>query len=107
MSKERARRRLERELQARQRELDRQAARGKIEARARRRARWFGWLPTRRTRRVDPRVRERRAVVSSAFLVIVVLSWVATRSLLLTLGVFIVAAVATPAVVTLLSDKRR
>lgn len=105
MSKERARRRAERESLAQRRQLEQQQARARAQAKLRRRARWsrvFG-----RHKVLDHRVRERRAVVSSAFLVIVVLTWVATRSALLTLGVFIVAAVATPAVVTLLSDKRR
>ncbi len=82
-------------------------AQQKAAAKARRRAR-FGWLARRHPKAaVDARVRERRAVIGSAVLVVVVLTWVVSRSVGLTIGVLIVAAVATPALVTMMSDKRR
>lgn len=107
MSKERAQRRAERELLAEQRRNEQLRANAKAAAKARRRSR-FSWLHGGSSKsRVDARVRERRAVIGSAVLVIVVLTWVVSRSIGLTLGVLIAAAVATPAVVTLMSDKRR
>lgn len=109
MSKERAQRRAERELLAAQRENEHRQAVAKARRRARLTGRGLrsGNASRGRTRVVDARTRERRAVIGSTLLVIVVLTWVISRSAVLTVGVLIAAAVATPAVVTLLSDKRR
>ena len=105
MSKERARRRAERERLAERRAEQQRQVVQQAQAKRRRQQRWSRWLG--RDKPIDPRVRERRAMLASAVLVIVMLTWVASRSLSLTLGVFIVAAVAVPVAATLMSDKRR
>jgi len=105
VSKERAHRRAQRERLARERELAQQQARLRAQRRARRRARWQWLLPRRRA--VDPRVRERRALIGSVLLVLGVLTYLATQSVALTIGVLAVALIATPALLTLVSDKRR
>jgi len=101
VSKERARRREERELAAAHRQSALQAERERAAARARRRAR-FRLPGRRRTAQVDARVRERRATIGSLLLVVVVVTYLATRSLPIVIGVLLVAAVALPALVTTL-----
>jgi hypothetical protein len=107
MSKERARRRTEREAMLAERKTVAAAARARAEAKAGRRARLGRLFGSRGRRAVDARTRERRAVVGSVLLVLVVLTYLMSGSILLVLGVLLVAAVATPAVVLTLSDRSR
>ncbi|MGI8665476.1 MAG: hypothetical protein ACR2N4_05530 [Jatrophihabitans sp.] len=110
MSKERQRRRAERESLVRQRQLAQQAAQQRQRARQRRRQ----W-PTRLARSLgrrggsvtNARTKERRAVIASTLLVVVVLTYLMTRSIAMVIGVLLVASIATPALVAVFLDRSK
>jgi Flp pilus assembly protein TadB len=100
VSKERAQRRAERQAVTAQRlELHRQRQAADADRR-RRRARWQALLPRRRPNQasgLSTRRKERRAVIGSALLVVVVLTYLMTRSIAMVVGVLLVSAIAVPA----------
>ena len=108
MSKDRAKRRAEREAAALQRESRLTAARERETARRDKRQRWSAvWRTVRLWQRgqTSTRVKERRAFVGSALLVIIVSTYIITRSISLTIGVSLVAAIATPALAAAFFDR--
>jgi Flp pilus assembly protein TadB len=112
VSKERAHRRAERQAATAQRlELHRQ--RQATEAvRRRRRARWQALAGRRRPTqspagRLGTRRKERRAVIASALLVVVVLTYLMTRSIAMVVGVLLVAAIAVPALAAAFLDRSK
>jgi Flp pilus assembly protein TadB len=107
MSKERARRREQRQLATAHRLAEQQAARQKAADRARRRAALRRAFGRRSGRQASARTRERRAVVGSLLLVIALTSWLLTGSVGIVVGVMLIAAIALPALVTTLFDRSR
>jgi len=108
MSKERARRRSERELLAERRLAARQQARQRELARLRRRELRRRLLGRRIAERpTSARTKERRAIIASTLLVVLVLTYLMTRSIGMVIGVMLVAAVATPALVAVLSNRSK
>ena len=110
MSKERAHRRAERQaVTAQRQELHRQRQAAEA-VRRHRRARWQALFGRRRgnsTGRLSVRRKERRAVIASALLVVVVLTYLMSRSIAMVTGVLLVAAIAVPALATALGDRSR
>jgi Flp pilus assembly protein TadB len=107
MSRERARRRAEREALTAQR-LERNEAKLAAEAsRRHRRARWQALFGRRRGKPLSARQKERRAVIASALLVVAVLTYLMTRSLAMVVGVLLVAAIAVPALAVAFGDRSR
>jgi Flp pilus assembly protein TadB len=112
MSKERARRRAERQAVTAQRlELNRQRLAAEA-ARRHRRARWralFGRRPGTPSPagQLSARRKERRAVIASALLVVVVLTYLMSRSITMVIGVLLVAAIAVPALASALGDRSK
>jgi Flp pilus assembly protein TadB len=112
MSKERARRRAERQAATAQR-LEQHRQRQSAEAARRlRRARWraaFGRRPGNPSPAgaLSARRKERRAVIASALLVLVVLTYLMTRSVTMVVGVLLVAAIAVPALAAAFLDRSR
>jgi Flp pilus assembly protein TadB len=79
-------------------------------ARRERRSRWARlWRSNRlwRQGKSSAKVRERRAVIASVLLVILVTTYLATRSIGITIGVSLVAAIATPALAAAFLDRSR
>jgi Flp pilus assembly protein TadB len=107
VSKERAERRRLRELAAEQRELQQRAARERAAARARRWATLRRFTFRRRGTTVSARRKEIRATVGSLLLVVVVLTYLITGSVLIVIGVLLVSAVALPALAVTLFDRSR
>ena len=110
MSKERDRRRAERELLAERRLAAQQQARQRESARLRRRQlrrRLLGRRISDRRSVASARAKERRAVIASTLLVVLVLTYLMTRSIGMVIGVLLVAAVATPALVAVLSNRSK
>jgi Flp pilus assembly protein TadB len=107
MSRERAERRRLRELAAEQREAEQRAARERAAARARRRAALRRFTFRRRGAPVSPRRKEIRATVGSLLLVVVVLTYLLSGSVLIVIGVLLVSAVALPALAVTLFDRSR
>jgi Flp pilus assembly protein TadB len=107
VSKERAQRRAERELRAQALSEEQLAARSRAKARVDRRRRWERVLRRRGRRPVSARTKERRAVIGSVLLVVLLLTYLMSRSIALVIGVGLIAAIATPAIVTVLSDRNR
>jgi Flp pilus assembly protein TadB len=107
MSKERAERRRLRELAAEQRELEQRAARERAAVRARRRAALRRFTFRRREAPVSARRKEIRATVGSLLLVVVVLTYLISGSVLIVIGVLLVSAVALPALAVTLFDRSR
>ncbi|MEO6501988.1 MAG: hypothetical protein ABIQ09_08765 [Jatrophihabitantaceae bacterium] len=116
MSKQRAHRRAERLAATAQRlELQRQREAAQA-ARRHRSARWQGaWqaVAGRRpggrapTSRLGVRRKERRAVIASALLVAVVLTYLMSRSIPMVIGVLLVSAIAVPALAVAFGDRSR
>ena len=107
MSRDRARRRAEREaLTARRLESNRAKVAAEAERR-RRRARWQALLGRRSRPARSARQKERRAVIASALLVVAVLTYLMTRSLAMVVGVLLVAAIAVPALAVAFGDRSR
>jgi Flp pilus assembly protein TadB len=110
MSRERARRRAEREALTAQR-LERNQAKLAAEANRRhRRARWqalLGSRPGKPRASITARQKERRAVIASALLVVAVLTYLMTRSIAMVVGVLLVAAIAVPALAVAFGDRNR
>jgi Flp pilus assembly protein TadB len=107
VSRERARRRAEREALTAQR-LERNQAKVAAEAaRRRRRARWQALLGRRPQKVISARRKERRAAIASALLVVAVLTYLMTRSLAMVVGVLLVAAIAVPALAVAFGDRSR
>lgn len=106
MSKDRARRRAERESTAALRLSEQAADRDK---RAKRRR----LLPARTRRRprstsaLSIRKRERRAAIASTLLVVVVITYSMTRSLTMVIGVLLIASIATPALAAAFLDRSK
>jgi len=110
VSKQRARRRAERQqaetarlaenAEARHR---RTAARRKQESRSRL------WRSIRfwRSGHTPTRVKEQRAVIASTVFALIVITYAATRSVNMTIGVGLVAAIATPAVVAVMFERSK
>jgi Flp pilus assembly protein TadB len=100
MSKQRAHRRAEREAVTAQRlELHRQRQAAEA-VRRHRRARWQALLGRRRknpSSQLSAHRKERRAVIASALLVVVVLTYLMSRSIAMVVGVLLVSAIAVPA----------
>jgi Flp pilus assembly protein TadB len=109
MSKERARRRAERQLLAERRQAAQQAARDRQLARQRRGRLWRRIFRAGRRGRpaASARTRERRAIIASTLLVVLVLTYLMTRSIGMVIGVLLIAAVATPALVAVLTNRSR
>jgi Flp pilus assembly protein TadB len=109
VSKERARRRAERLADTEQR-LRRNAEQQAAQAeRRRRRQRWQALFRSRRqpTSRLSARRKERRATIASVLLVVVVLTYLMTRSIAMVIGVLLVAALATPALASAFLDRSK
>ncbi len=111
MSKERARRRAERQADAAER-LRQHRQRLVAEAvHRRRRERWRRLLPWRAGRQnpspLSARRKERRATIASVLLVVVVLTYLMTRSIAMVIGVLLVAAIATPALAAAFLDRSK
>lgn len=103
MSKERARRRAERESLAERRRSEQLAARQRQLAKQRRRgpdSRLSAALGRRGRTAASARTKERRAVIASTLLVVLVLTYLMTRSISMVIGVMLIAAIATPAIAT-------
>jgi len=111
MSKERARRRAERQALTEQRLAEHRQRLAAEADRRRRRARWqalFGRRPDRAPRTpLSARRKERRAVIASALLVVAVLTYLMSRSVAMVVGVLLVAAIAVPALAVALGDRSR
>ncbi|HJQ01637.1 MAG TPA: hypothetical protein VJ851_08555 [Jatrophihabitans sp.] len=110
MSKERARRRAERERLAERRQLADQLARQRRLAKQRRsqwRRRSLASLSLRIGRAASARTRERRAIIASTLLVVLVVTYLMTRSVGIVIGVLLIAAVVTPALVAVLSNRSK
>lgn len=112
MSKERARRRAERESLASAR-LAEQAGRAERAGKRARRRQPLRLLPTRSPRRprntsaLAIRKRERRAAIASTLLVVVVITYSMTRSLTMVIGVLLIASIATPALAAAFLDRSK
>jgi Flp pilus assembly protein TadB len=112
MSKERAQRRAERQaLTAQRLELHRQRQAAEA-ARRHRRARWrnlFGRRPGNPSPAggLSARRKERRAVIASALLVVLVLTYLMSRSIAMVIGVLLVAAIAIPALAVAFGDRSK
>ena len=108
MSKERARRRAEREALAAEQRAGALAEAERDAARRQRRSRLARlWRSNRlwRQGKSSAKVRERRAIVASTLLVVLVTTYLATRSIGITIGVSLVAAIATPALAAAFLDR--
>lgn len=110
MSKERAQRRAERESLARQRQSEQDAARQRqLDRQRRRRLRaklvksvsWRGGSTT------SARVKERRAMIASTLLVVVVLTYLLTGSIAMVIGILLIASIATPALIAVFLDRSK
>jgi Flp pilus assembly protein TadB len=107
MSKERARRR---ELLAERRLAAQQQARQRASAQLRRRQlrrRLLGRRSLDRRGAASARTKERRAIIASTLLVVLVLTYLMTRSIGMVIGVLLIAAIATPALVAVLSNRSK
>ncbi|MDQ1721269.1 MAG: hypothetical protein QOI26_1003 [Pseudonocardiales bacterium] len=115
MSKERARRRAERQALTAQRLESHRQRQDAAAGRRRRRARWQASWQAVTGRRPGPsrasglsaRRKERRAVIASALLVVVVLTYLMSRSIAMVIGVLLVAAIAVPALAAALGDRSK
>jgi Flp pilus assembly protein TadB len=110
VSKERAQRRALREQATAERLLAEQARRQRRAARARRRAlvrRLLGRRARPATGYSNARRKERRAAIGSVLLVVVVLTYVVSRSVPIVIGVLLIAAITVPALVSMLFDRSR
>jgi Flp pilus assembly protein TadB len=107
VSKDRARRRLERETLARQRKIEHESDRRKQLARQQRRSRWARLLGRRGASSTNARTKERRAVIASTLLVVVVLTYLMTRSIAMVIGILLIASIATPALVAVFLDRSK
>ncbi|MDQ2836385.1 MAG: hypothetical protein M3Y42_02810 [Actinomycetota bacterium] len=110
MSKERAQRRAERDLLARQRQSEQEAARQRQLDRQRRRrlrTRLVRSVSWRGGSRASARVKERRAVIASTLLVVVVLTYLLTGSIGMVIGILLIASIATPALVAVFLDRSK
>ncbi|MEO6702024.1 MAG: hypothetical protein ABI140_15315 [Jatrophihabitantaceae bacterium] len=108
MSKERARRRAERELLAAQRQSAQEAACERQRAKQRRgqlRRRFRRSLGLAPAGPASARAKERRAVIASTLLVVVVLTYLMTRSIAMVIGVLLIASIATPALLAAFFDR--
>jgi Flp pilus assembly protein TadB len=108
VSKERARRRAEREALAAEQRAAALAEAERDAARRQRRSRLARlWRSNRlwRQGKSSAKVRERRAIVASTLLVVLVTTYLATRSIGITVGVSLVAAIATPALAAAFLDR--
>jgi Flp pilus assembly protein TadB len=108
VSKERARRRAEREALAAEQRAAVLAEAERDAARRQRRSRFARlWRSNRlwRQGKSSAKVRERRAIVASTLLVVLVTTYLATRSIGITIGVSLVAAIATPALTAAFLDR--
>jgi hypothetical protein len=109
MSKERARRRAERQAAAAQRAAEAAARAARRVAWRRRRQRWRvavrSALPWRPGQRWSRRTRMQRATVAGVLLGVFVLTWLLTPSWSVRFAVLLVAVLATPALVTLFLDR--
>jgi Flp pilus assembly protein TadB len=108
VSKERASRRALREERAAAQRAALQAEAERDALRRERRTRWSRlWRRNRlwRQGKSSAKVRERRAIIASALLVILVTTYLATRSVGITIGVGLVAAIATPALAAAFLDR--
>jgi len=109
VSKDRARRRAERESTAALR-LSEQGADRDLRAKRRQRRRLLPTLTRRRPRSTSAlsiRKRERRAAIASTLLVVVVITYSMTRSLTMVIGVLLVASIATPALAAAFLDRSK
>jgi len=108
MSKQRALLREQREAEQAQRQAAAQvraeAQAGRRERQARRR-RWWRSIRWWQRGNTSTRVRERRAVIASALLVVAIITYLVSGSIGITIGVLLVAALATPALVAALKDR--
>ncbi|MBV9823229.1 MAG: hypothetical protein JO144_13400 [Actinobacteria bacterium] len=108
MSKERARRRAERQAVTEQRLVEHRQRLATEAARRRRRERWRSLLGRRADRApLSARRKERRAAIASALVVVAVLTYLMSRSVAMVVGVLLVAAVAVPALAVALGDRSR
>ena len=110
MSKERARRRAERQALTEQRLAEHRQRLAAEADRRRRRARWRGARPAPALARragCSARRKERRAVIASALLVVAVLTYLMSRSVAMVVGVLLVAAIAVPALAVAFGDRSR
>jgi Flp pilus assembly protein TadB len=111
MSKERARRRVERQALVEQRVAENRQRVAAEADRRRRRARWrvlLGRRPDGSSRApLSARRKERRAVIASALLVVAVLTYLMSRSVAMVVGVLLVAAIAVPALAVAFGDRSR
>jgi len=108
VSKERARRRAEREAVAAEQRAAALAEEERDAVRRQRRSRLARlWRSNRlwRQGKSSAKVRERRAIVASTLLVVLVTTYLATRSIGVTIGVSLVAAIATPALAAAFLDR--
>ena len=108
MSKERALRRAERQALTAERAAAQRAEQERRAARVQRQRHWSRrWRTLRFWRRgnTPTKVRERRALIGSALLVVIVTTYVSTRSIGITIGVSLVAAIATPALAAAFLDR--
>jgi Flp pilus assembly protein TadB len=108
VSKERAVRRAEREAAAAKRADAQRAEQERRTARVQRQRHWSRrWRTLRFWRRgnTPTKVRERRAFIGSLLLVVIVTTYVSTRSIGITIGVSLVAAIATPALAAAFLDR--
>jgi len=110
VTKERAKRRAEREAAAaiRQAEIAKRQAR-EAEVRRKKQSRASFWRSIRfwRSGNTTARVKEQRAVVASSVFALIVIAYTATRSVSMTIGIGLVAAIATPAVVAVLFERSK
>jgi len=109
MSKERARRREARLKLTERRVADEQVRRETERARAARRSALSRRRGTRSGRSVrrSARSRERRAIIASGLLVVLVVTYLVFGSVSLVVGVMLVAVIATPALVAVLTDRSK
>ena len=110
MSKERAQRRALREQAAEQRMLAERQKRQRTVARARRRAMLRRLLGRRDRGPVSvgqARRKEARATIGSVLLVVVVLTYLVSRSLPVVIGVLLIALITVPALIITLFDRSR
>jgi Flp pilus assembly protein TadB len=111
MSKERARRRAERQALTEQRLAEHRQRLVTEAARRRRRERWRSLLGRRpdgsAKAPLSARRKERRAAIASALLVVAVLTYLMSRSVAMVVGVLLVAAIAVPALAAAMGDRSR
>lgn len=110
MSKERARRRSEREAETAAQTAERRKLREQqIAADRKKRARQRFWRSIRfwQSGHTPTRVKERRAIVASGVFGLVMVVWAATRSTSMTVGVGLVALLAAPVVLAIFSERSK